>query len=108
MTEPTISAWVAIPAAILLTLGGIFALIGAIGLLRLKSFYARMHAPTMGATLGTGCVLVASMLVSSTVTHRTVFHELLIAAFLAMTAPVTAILLLRAARSRTDTQIDSL
>lgn len=103
MIEPTLSAWVVIPAAILLMLGGIFALIGAIGLLRFKSFYARMHAPTMGATLGTGCVLVASMLVSSTVTHRMVFHELLIAAFLTMTAPVTAILLMRAARNRTGT-----
>jgi len=101
MTEPTLSAWVAIPAAILLMLGGIIALIGAIGLLRLKSFYARMHAPTMGATLGAGCVLLASMIVSSTVTHRAVFHELLIAAFLTMTAPVTAILLMRAARNRT-------
>jgi len=101
MTEPTLSAWAAIPAAILLMLGGIIALIGAIGLLRLKSFYARMHAPTMGATLGTGCVLLASMIVSSTVTHRAVFHELLIAAFLTMTAPVTAILLMRAARNRT-------
>jgi multicomponent K+:H+ antiporter subunit G len=103
MIEPTLSAWVVIPAAILLMLGGIFALIGAIGLLRFKSFNARMHAPTMGATLGTGCVLVASMLVSSTVTHRVVFHELLIAAFLTMTAPVTAILLMRAARNRTGT-----
>lgn len=101
MTELTLSAWVAIPAAILLMLGGIIALIGAIGLLRLKSFYARMHAPTMGATLGAGCVLLASMIVSSTVTHRAVFHELLIAAFLTMTAPVTAILLMRAARNRT-------
>jgi multicomponent K+:H+ antiporter subunit G len=100
MTELTLSAWVAIPAAILLMLGGIIALIGAIGLLRLKSFYARMHAPTMAATLGTGCVLLASMIVSSTVTHRAVFHELLIAAFLTMTAPVTAILLMRAARNR--------
>jgi multicomponent K+:H+ antiporter subunit G len=103
MTELTLSVWVAVPAAVLLMLGGIFALIGAIGLLRLKSFYARMHAPTMGATLGTGCVLVASMLISSTVTHRALFHELLLAAFLTMTAPVTAILLMRAARNRTGT-----
>jgi multicomponent K+:H+ antiporter subunit G len=67
------------------------------------AFLSSRYAPTMGATLGTGCVLVASMLVSSTITHQAVFHELLIAAFLTMTAPVTAILLMRAARSRTDT-----
>jgi multisubunit Na+/H+ antiporter MnhG subunit len=40
------------------------------------------------------------MLVSAAVADRLVIHELLIAAFLTMTAPVTAILLMRAARSR--------
>ena len=101
MSNLGISSWVAVPVAVLLILGGILTLIGALGLLRLKSFYARMHAPTMGTTLGAGCVLVASMLVSSAVTDRPVIHELLIAAFLTMTAPVTAILLMRAARGRT-------
>jgi len=102
MTEIALSPWVAVPAAALLVSGGLLTLVGSLGLLRLKGFYARMHSPTMGATLGTGCVLVASMLVSSAVAHRAVIHELLIAAFLTMTAPVTAILLMRAARSRTE------
>lgn len=96
----TLSPWVAIPAAVLLIFAGLLTLVGSLGLLRLKSFYARMHSPTLGATLGTGCVLIASMLVSSAVTHRFMIHELLIAAFMTMTAPVTAILLMRAARSR--------
>ena len=100
MSDIVLSPWVAVPAAVLLICGGLLTLVGSLGLLRLKSFYARMHAPTMGATLGTGCVLVASMLVSSAVADRLVVHELLIAAFLTMTAPVTAILLMRAARSR--------
>ena len=100
MSEVALSPWVVVPAAMLLISGGLLTLVGSLGLLRLKSFYARMHSPTMGATLGTGCVLVASMLVSSIVSDRTVIHELLIAAFLTMTAPVTAILLMRAARSR--------
>jgi len=104
MSEIALSPWVAVPAAGLLISGGLLTLIGALGLLRLKTFYARMHAPTLGATLGTGCVLIASMLVSSAVTHRLVIHELLIAAFLTMTAPVTAILLMRAARSRSHPQ----
>jgi multicomponent K+:H+ antiporter subunit G len=100
MSEIPLSPWVAIPATVLLICGGLLTVIGSLGLLRLKDFYARMHSPTLGATLGTGCVLIASMLVSSAVTHRLVLHELLIAAFLTMTAPVTAILLMRAARSR--------
>ena len=49
--------WVALPAALLLIAGGLLTLIGALGLLRLRDFYSRMHAPTMGTTLGTGCVL---------------------------------------------------
>jgi multicomponent K+:H+ antiporter subunit G len=104
MTEIALSPWVAVPAAALLVGAGLLTLVGSLGLLRLKSFYARMHAPTMGATLGTGCVLVASMLVTSAVTDRLVIHELLIAAFLTMTAPVTAILLMRAARSRSRSE----
>jgi multicomponent K+:H+ antiporter subunit G len=60
MTALTLSAWVVIPSALLLMLGGIFALNGVFGLLRLKSFYACMHAPTMGATPGAACVLAAS------------------------------------------------
>jgi multicomponent K+:H+ antiporter subunit G len=95
-----LSPWIAVPAAALLILGGLTTLTGAIGLLRLKSFYARMHPPTMGTTLGTACVLVASMLVSAGLAHRPVVHEVLIGAFLTLTAPVTAILLMRAARGR--------
>lgn len=102
MTEIAMSPWVAVPAAVLLIVGGLLTLVGSLGLLRLKTFFARMHAPTMGGTLGTGCVLAASMFVSSAVSDRPVIHELLIAVFLTMTAPVTAILLMRAARSRTQ------
>ena len=51
----------------------------------------------MGTTLGLGCVLIASMLVSSALRGRPVIHEVLITLFVVMTAPVTAILLTRAA-----------
>ena len=96
----TLPAWIAVPAAVLLVTGGLFTLVGSIGLLRLRTFAARMHPPTMGTTFGTGCVLLASMAVSSALLHRAVVHELLIAGFLTVTAPVTAMLLMRAARSR--------
>ena len=77
-------------------------LLGSLGLLRLNGFYARIHAPTMGNTLGAGCVLLASMLVSSALAQRPVLHELLIAVFIVITSPVTTMLLMRAAiyRSR--------
>jgi multicomponent K+:H+ antiporter subunit G len=92
--------WASIPAVLLLVTGGLLSLLGALGLLRLKDFYSRMHPPTMGTTLGAGCVLVASMLVSSGLLLRPVFHELLITLFVVMTAPVTAMILMRAAVTR--------
>jgi multicomponent K+:H+ antiporter subunit G len=100
MTATAIPLWIGVPAALLLIGGGLLALIGSIGLLRLGNFYSRMHPPTMGSTLGAGCVLIASMLVSSAALHRPVIHELLITVFIVLTAPVTAILLMRAARRR--------
>lgn len=92
--------WAALPAALLLVTGGFLALIAAVGLLRLPDFYARMHPPTMGTTLGAGCVLIASMLVSSALMHRPVIHELLITLFIVLTAPITAMLLVGAAVNR--------
>jgi multicomponent K+:H+ antiporter subunit G len=89
--------WAALPAALLLVAAGLLTVIGALGLLRLPDFFARMHPPTMGTTLGTGCVLVASMLVSSATASRLAVHEVLITALVVMTAPVTAMLLARAA-----------
>jgi multicomponent K+:H+ antiporter subunit G len=100
MTPEAIPLWVSVPAALLLIVGGLLTLIGSVGLLRLPNFYARMHPPTMGTTLGSGSVLIASMLVSSAVLHRPVIHEILITLLVVITAPVTAILLMRAARTR--------
>lgn len=102
MMELDLPAWAAVPAALLLVVAGLFTLIGSIGLLRLRDFYARMHPPALGTTLGAGCVLLASMLVSSALLHRLVLHELLICVFMAMSAPVTTMTLMRAAVSRTQ------
>ena len=95
MTE--VPMWAALPAGMLLIAAGLLALIGAVGLLRLPDFFARMHPPAMGTTLSLGCVLIASMLVSSGV-----IHELSITLFVVMTAPVTAMTLVRAAVYRSD------
>jgi multicomponent K+:H+ antiporter subunit G len=89
--------WAALPAALLMVFAGLLAVIGAAGLLRLREFFQRMHPPTMATTLGTGCVLIASMLVSSAAAGRFAVHELLITALVVMTAPVSAMLLARAA-----------
>jgi multicomponent K+:H+ antiporter subunit G len=92
-----VPAWAAFPAAVFLVAGGLLAALGAFGLLRLPTFFMRMHPPAMGSTLGAGCVLIASILVSSAAAGRPVVHALLITVFIVMTAPVTAMLLARAA-----------
>ena len=45
-------AWAALLTALLVLLGAGLTLIGAVGLLRMKTFYQRVHAPTLGTTLG--------------------------------------------------------
>ena len=52
----------AILAAMLLIVGAAITLIGSLGLLRLQNFYERVHAPTLGTTLGTVCIALASMI----------------------------------------------
>lgn len=92
--------WVALPVALLLLVGAGLGLTGSIGLLRLRSFYDRVHAPTLGTTLGIGCILLASMLFFSVVQTRFVLHEILILVFMVVTTPVTLMLLARAALHR--------
>nr|WP_298724717.1 monovalent cation/H(+) antiporter subunit G [uncultured Steroidobacter sp.] len=98
---PEIPAWAALPATLLLIIGGLLTLVGSIGLLRLPNFFMRIHSVSMGNTLGVGCVLVASMLIASAVAERPVVHELLITLFVVFTAPITAIVLMQAAIRRT-------
>jgi multicomponent K+:H+ antiporter subunit G len=86
--------------AVLLVAGAAITLIGAIGLLRLRTFYERTHAPTLGTTLGTACIAVASMIYFSALETRPVVHELLLVTFIFVTTPVTLIILVRAAQLR--------
>ncbi|WP_296542324.1 monovalent cation/H(+) antiporter subunit G [Rhodoferax sp.] len=41
-----------------LVLGGLFCIVGAIGLLRMPDFYTRMHAASVIETLGAGLILL--------------------------------------------------
>ena len=93
-------SWVALLVAVLSLAGALLTLIGSIGLVRLRTFYERLHPPTMGSTMGIGLVLVASMLLFSTLRERAVLHEILIGLFVTLTTPVTFMLLIRASRHR--------
>lgn len=85
--------------------GAAFALTGALGLIRLRTFYERAHAPTLGATLGMALILTGSMVLLSSTEGRLVLRDALIGLFLTVTTPVTMLLLARAAAHR-DRYID--
>jgi multicomponent K+:H+ antiporter subunit G len=82
--------------AVLLVVGAGFALVGSWGLAKLSDFFKRLHGPSKATTLGVGCVLIASAL-WFTLRGQWFWHELLIAVFLFITAPVSAHLLVKAA-----------
>lgn len=88
--------WAAILTAVLVFTGAALTLTGCIGLLRLRSFYERLHAPTLGSTLGLGCILIASMVYFSVSETRPVVHEILIGLFVTVTTPVTMLMLSQA------------
>ena len=90
-------------AALLVLAGASLALIGSVGLVRMKTFYERVHPPTMGTTLGTGLVLVGSMVFFTLHESRPVLHEIVIGVFMTLNTPVTYMLLVRAALHRDRT-----
>jgi len=92
--------WAAIIVAVLMLLGALFAFVGSLGLLRLKNFYQRVHAPTLGTTLGTFFMLAGSITCFSVLHGRPIFYEILIGVFLTLTTPITLMLLVRAALYR--------
>ena len=81
--------------ALLLILGGGFAAIAGLGLLRLPDVLIRMHASTKAGTLGVGLMVIAVAVYKGDllVTSKAV----LIILFLLLTAPVAAHLIGRAA-----------
>ncbi|MEL6838267.1 MAG: monovalent cation/H(+) antiporter subunit G [Pseudomonadota bacterium] len=76
-------------------LGGFFALIAAIGVLRLPDVLTRMHASTKAGTLGSSLILIGGAIFygETEVTVRVVAIIL----FLMLTAPIGAHMLGRAA-----------
>ena len=80
-----------------LLIGAAFVLIGSIALVRLPDFFTRLHGPTKATTLGSGGMLMASVIHFSTRGEGLSLHEILIIVFLFVTAPVSAHLLSKAA-----------
>ncbi len=90
-----IPVWVDWLASALIIGGAVFAFIGSVGLIILPDFMTRLHAPTKSTTLGVGGVIFGSILYFSSKGQLSL-HELLIAIFLFLTAPISAHLLAKA------------
>ena len=99
-----ISALSGLLTAILLVGGAAITLIGSVGLLHLRGFYDRVHAPTLGTTIGTACIALASIIYFSSLETRVAFHELLIILFITATTPISLMILIRAAVLRDESE----
>ncbi|MFC6280076.1 MULTISPECIES: monovalent cation/H(+) antiporter subunit G [Polaromonas] len=88
--------WAEIIIAVFAVLGAAFAAVGSFGLVRLPTFFSRIHAPTLGATAGVWCLTIATIVYFSVQGFNLFLHAVLITLFVALTAPITTIFLMRA------------
>lgn len=106
MTEAATTAaavlplWLEIIVALLVLAGAGLALLGSTGLLRLPTFFERVHAPAIIATLGCWLIMHGTVLYFSVADRSLALHALLIAVFVAITVPIMSIFLMRAALFR--------
>ncbi|SLN54572.1 Na(+)/H(+) antiporter subunit G [Roseovarius litorisediminis] len=85
----TLEILATVAIAFCLLIGAIFSLVGSIGLLKFNDSMTRLHAPTKVGTVGVGALLLASLIHAYTFGEGSM-HEVLIMAFLFVTAPISA------------------
>ena len=95
-----VPAWVALVIGALVFAGALLACIGSAGLLRLRTFYQRVHAPTLGTTLGMYLVLAGTIVFFWAGEGRPALHVILIGVCVTVTTPISLMLLARAALER--------
>ena len=83
--------------SILLLIGGVFVLVGSIGLVKMPDFFMRLHGPTKATTLGMASLLTASMIFFSTAQTGLSVKEILISLFLLLTAPISGYMMIKSA-----------
>jgi multicomponent K+:H+ antiporter subunit G len=87
--------WVEMIVAALLLASGLLSLVAAVGLVRLRDYFQRMHAPALANTAGAWCVSLATMVFFSVAESRLALFAIVVNVLLAITAPVTTLLLAR-------------
>lgn len=90
MTVLHVVSWV------LLAIGALFVVSGAVGLLRFPDFYTRIHAAGITDSAGAGLILLGLLLQATT--WDTAVRLLIIMLFLALTGPTATHILAHAAR----------
>ncbi|HQQ71351.1 MAG TPA: monovalent cation/H(+) antiporter subunit G [Alicycliphilus sp.] len=100
MSAQALPLWLDISVSLLVLAGAVIAFLGSLGLLRLKSYFERVHSPAIIATMACWCVMHATLLYFSMTGEGLALHALLIALFMAVTVPVTSVFLMRAALFR--------
>ena len=91
----TVPFWVEAVVAALLLASGVLSLVAAVGLVRMKSYFQRMHAPALANTGGAWCVALATFVYFSMVDAHLALYAFIVSVLLAITAPVTTLLLAR-------------
>lgn len=92
--------WAEILVSLLLLASAVFTLAAAIGVVRLQSFFQRMHPPALIYTGAAWCVTLASITYFSAQGHGLVLHVWIIIILLSITVPIATVLLARAALFR--------
>jgi multicomponent K+:H+ antiporter subunit G len=101
---PDLPLWAALIVGMLVLAGAGTALVGSLGLLRLRSFFDRVHAPTLGSSMGALLIVLASIVCFSVLRSRLSIHEVLIAVFVTCTTPASFMLLARSALYRSNAE----
>lgn len=92
--------WGEIAVGLMLLASGAVVLVAALGLWRLPDFFLRMHAPALASTLAAWLTTLATIVHFSVRGEGLALHAWLIIIVLSITAPVTTIVLARAALFR--------
>ena len=100
MSADALPQWLQWLIAGLLLASGVFALAAAWGLVRLSSFYQRMHPPALVYVGSSWCVTLASILIYSGQQQGPQLHMRIIIILMSITVPITTVLLSRAALFR--------
>jgi len=104
MTGAGLPWWADWLVGTLVLAGAALALLGSWGLLRLPSFFERVHAPAVIATGACWCVVLGTVVFFSVRQGELAVFALLIALFIAITVPISTIFLMRAGLFRARQQ----